>query len=621
MKACFLLLGLIYFSVTATSQPGTLDSSFGKYGYVVTKIPASLETHFEQSALQKDGKIVAVGWAAIPVGEKIDYHIVVARYNANGTLDPSFGSKGTVVTGFNGKDAFAYCATIQKDGKIVVGGRTQELDGSSSNVALVRYNMDGSLDATFGNKGKLVTSLAQDSQIKKILIQKNGKIVAVGFTQDFLLIRYNIGGTIDRSFGKNGIVLTDFNSGYDIAVSAAVQNDDKIVVAGNVGTTIGLARYRSNGSLDKSFGEKGKVITKLRNDLPQLSDIALQGDRIIVAGTIYKTSTELKDFDFLLARYTAAGALDNTFGNEGIVYTNFGNSSDEAVISVAVQNSEKILVGGGISRYSSRTAGFAFARYNKNGVLDPSFGTAGADGIASSDFKPSPDANYYNYIYAINVNKNKLYCVGLNKLAADNGNLASTQGIVASYVLDNKNLSCTQGKTVASDKGMRSAVVSGINPVLTPSGNNSIIKFSMVGATTANGKGSVSGNVFNIGTTIVTYKLANDPLQSCSFLVIVEDKEAPVISNIVASPATLLPPNSKMQIVTVNYRLKDNFSKVSPSLSVTSNAGSKDDWEIVDAHHVRLRSVRAGQTYTITITAVDKAGNKSSKKINVVVSR
>src|SRR5439155_23171808 len=128
---------------------------------------------------------------------------------------------------------------------------------------------------------------------------------------------------------------------------------------------------------------------------------------------------------------------------------------------------------------------------------------------------------------------------------SDNGNLASTQGIVASYVLDNKNLSCTPSKIVATDKGLCSAVVSGIGPVLTPSGNNSIVRFSMTGATTENGKGNVSGKVFNAVATTVTYKLADDPLQSCSFLVTVEDKEAPVISNIIASPASLWPPNHK----------------------------------------------------------------------------
>ena len=621
MKTHFLFLLFCYFSLAAAAQPGTVDSSFGKNGFVVTKVPGSSETHFEQSTLQSDGKIVAVGWAAFPITTGINYDMVVVRYNSDGTLDPSFGTAGIVTTDFNDKSDFAYSVAIQKDGKIVAGGRTQELDGSASNAALVRYTTDGTLDASFGNGGKIVTTLTEDSQIKKLLIQKNGKIVAVGFTQDFLLIRYNANGKTDRSFGKDGIVLTDFTGGYDIVVSAAVQADNKIVVAGNVDRYIGLARYTNDGSLDKSFGTGGKVVTKLRNDLPQLSDIAIQANAIVVAGTLYKTSTDLKEYDFFLARYTTTGVLDNSFGTGGIAFTDFGHNYNEGVISIAIQNDEKIIAGGGVSPDMAKSAGFALGRYNINGALDPSFGAAGIPGITRNDFRPTPRGQYYNYTYAIQANKNRLYCVGINKLAADDGSLASTQGIVVAYILENKNLACTQSKTVATDAGLGTAVVSGIDPVLTPSGNNNGVRFTMTGATTENGTGTVSGKPFNAGITTVTYKLANDPLQSCSFLVTVQDKEAPVISHISASPASLWPPNKKMQLVSVAYRLKDNYSKVDPSLSVTSNTGKASDWEVIDDHHVQLRSGSPGQTYTLTITASDKDGNKSSNNITVVVSK
>src|SRR5262249_21068332 len=151
------------------------------------------------------------------------------------------------------------------------GVKAKEGHGSDESFAVVRYNLDGSLDKTFAGSGQVTTNLSSAPDVARdIVIQPDGKILAAGWggggatARDFAVVRYNADGTLDSSFGSKGTVPTDINNkAADAGEAMALQSDGKIVVAGMTGyaNDLALVRYNANGSLDTSFGTGGKVIT------------------------------------------------------------------------------------------------------------------------------------------------------------------------------------------------------------------------------------------------------------------------------------------------------------------------------------------------------------------------
>jgi len=218
--------------------------------------------------------------------------------------------------------------------------------------------------------------------------QPDGKLVAAGTTYinygtDFALARYNSDGTLDSSFGNGGKVTLNFGP-WDQGTSVAVQQDGKIVIAGganNVYTDFGLARYNSDGTLDSSFGVSGIVITQFES--PQFGHVSatpysmvLQQDgKIVLAGVGNIDGGE----GFALARYNSNGTLDPSFGTGGKVTTEFGTLQQgfswAFANSLALQVDGKIVAAG--SAYLGQSENFALVRYNSDGTLDSSFGTSG----------------------------------------------------------------------------------------------------------------------------------------------------------------------------------------------------------------------------------------------------
>src|SRR5262249_7843170 len=242
--------GATNFALARYNSDGTLDASLGAGGIVTTAF--DFPGHFDgvfTVLRQPDGKFVAVGSTV----SNLFASFALARFNANGTLDASFGTGGIVTTGF-GVSAEATSAVVQADGKIVAAGYAN-LDGGQS-FALARYNSNGTLDTTFGTGGKVGTAFVSGSasytQAFSVAVQPDGRIVAAGYTEigaclfnglelpcfDFALARYNSNGTLDASFGTSGRVTTDFGGPNDQAEAVAVQPDGKIVVAGERGANI-----------------------------------------------------------------------------------------------------------------------------------------------------------------------------------------------------------------------------------------------------------------------------------------------------------------------------------------------------------------------------------------------
>jgi uncharacterized delta-60 repeat protein len=368
----------------AAGAGGDLDASFGAGGKVLTDFSGSgSQDILNGVAIQKDGKIVTAGLSR--ASGNADF--ALARYNTDGSLDTSFGSGGKVLTDFSGSSGYdeANVVTIQKDGKIVAAGIS---GGGPYDFALARYNANGSLDTSFGSGGKVLTDLGGTGDgAYALAIQKDGKIVAAGFSNangsgdydDFALARYNANGSLDRSFGSGGKVVTEIGAFSDAAYAVAIQGNGKIVAAGYTccgSFDFALARYNKNGSLDRSFGSGGKVLTNFSGSFyGEAHAVAIQENGKIVAAGV---STATGYDDFALARYNANGSLDTSFGSGGKVVTNFTGSSYDGARAVAIQSNGKIVAAG----FSNATGyyhndDFALARYNADGNLDTSFGSGG----------------------------------------------------------------------------------------------------------------------------------------------------------------------------------------------------------------------------------------------------
>lgn len=361
-----LLTGLAGFAQRA----GDLDVTFDGDGKVTTSIGSSHDEAYS-IAIQPDGKIVAVGYSLLNIS---NYDFAVVRYNSDGTLDSSFGSNGKVTTDLGLSEDFAQSVKIQPDGKIIVEGRTAKM------IRLIRYNTNGSLDSTFGIGGQVYTSLRYSGNlIEPLILQPDGKILIggaaySGSNADVALARYNTDGSLDSSFGTGGQGVSAIGTGDDVVTSLAVQHDGKIVVAccvyDGVTSKLALARFNTTGTLDNSFGENGKVIMALSwvEEYREYNLAIKSNDMIVVAGVSYNGL----DRDFALARLNTDGSLDNSFN----VNTDIGTNQDDYPTSLTVQPDGKIVVAG-VTVGSNLSYDFALARYNSDGTLDSSFSTDG----------------------------------------------------------------------------------------------------------------------------------------------------------------------------------------------------------------------------------------------------
>ncbi|MBK6551856.1 MAG: hypothetical protein IPG11_15835 [Flavobacteriales bacterium] len=340
LTALFLALG-----TTTSAQPGSLDGDFDADGKVTTAFGTG-DDFGESVAIQLDGKIVVAG--STKNGTDMDF--ALARYNTDGTLDNSFSADGKVTTAFGTANDYGKSVAIQQDGKVVVAGFTH--NGTNNDFAIARFNTDGTLDNSFSVDGKVTTDFGTDDQGHSVAIQPDGKIVVAGYSgsgssYDYAVVRYNMDGTLDNSFSVDGKVTTDFGADRDYGRSMALQPDGKIIVAGASynGSVyhFALARYNTDGSLDNSFSVDGKVTTDFGTAGDYGESIAIQPDgRIVVCGyASYGTNNS----DFAVARYNSDGTLDNSFSVDGKVTTDFGPATDDGR-SVTIQPDGKILVAG-----------------------------------------------------------------------------------------------------------------------------------------------------------------------------------------------------------------------------------------------------------------------------------
>lgn len=372
------------FMVTRFNSDGSLDTNFGSEGIVVTSVRN--EDKVTGLIIQPDGKLVVAGYAdsCSLFGDACEDFALV-RYSSDGALDTSFGDGGIALTDFGSRADRARTLIIQTDGKLVAAGSYYDTSNRVTGLAMAYYNTDGSLDSGFGSGGKVATHIIDVAYA--LANHPDGKLVAAGsvddgFNMDFALVRYDLTGSPDTSFGSNGKVVTnfivaDFGYGGGDAYALVIQPDGKLVVAGSTSSHkyFAVVRYNPDGTLDNSFGSKGRVITNFGAENTIAKALLIQPDGKLVAAGV-------SGYKFAAARYNPDGTLDQTFGAGGIITTSLGTGS--SANAVAIQPDGKLVLAG------SNLGRFALVRYNSDGSLDISFG---AGGIVTNSFSSSDSAN------------------------------------------------------------------------------------------------------------------------------------------------------------------------------------------------------------------------------------
>jgi uncharacterized delta-60 repeat protein len=372
--------GFNQFTLARYNPDGTSDTGFGSGGQVVTTI-ANNGSSIHGAAIQPDGKIVAVGEAFVKTSKgpyaTVKDEFAVARYTTSGALDTTFGGtknkNGTVsnagetfLSFGSGKDVASAAAfeTVNGSTKIIVAGWTNSVTGHPE-IALARYNPDGSLDTTFGGTGTVVTSIPNTSlypATNAVAVQPDGKIVVAGLTNGpgpypAFLARYNVNGSLDTTFGTNGLAVSQFTP-QDGFSGVAIQSNGQIVAAGSGSVDsnfIGeVARYNPNGSLDTTFGGGAGVVLAPSQGSQYFAVVLQNNGQIIAAGTGSNGTT-------LVTRFNADGSLDTTYGSGGSTIVAIGQVAQYN--AVAIQPSDGEAVAAGFASNSWPAENFLVARY------------------------------------------------------------------------------------------------------------------------------------------------------------------------------------------------------------------------------------------------------------------
>jgi uncharacterized delta-60 repeat protein len=308
---------------------------------------------------------------------------------------------------------------LQEDGKIIVAGYSST-SSDTADIVLGRYNMDGSIDSSFGTNGLVTTRYGAITLVASIAIQKDKKIIVgannpdQGVNNNIVLIRYSSAGEVDSSFGTNGNVSADISNRAERLSKLVIQGDDKIVVSATsfdytYKDSIAVLRYLPGGTLDQSFNKNGKNVYGY-NDLSvgAGSCIIKQDGTILVCGYI---AYDLTKWGFIVVQYRSNGLIDSSFGTNGVAFTDFGNG--RAASSSLVQQSDgKIIICGTYQpdgAYHDSSA-FALARFMVNGDIDNDFGTAGrVITYFDGDYHFTKDAEANNIFIQ---NENKIVVTG-----------------------------------------------------------------------------------------------------------------------------------------------------------------------------------------------------------------
>lgn len=371
---------------------GTIDTSFDSDGYATTDVlSAAGQDQCRVVAIQADGKIICSGMA--DADNSGLFRFMAVRFTTAGALDTTFNGTGKFTIDPSGTGNYSECraGAIQGDGKfLLVGTSYPPASTTATQISIVRLTTGGVLDNTFDGDGISFRQLLGGSPDfgYGVAVQSDNKVVVVGSTADgtsgnIVLARYNVNGTLDTSFDTDGLVITGAaaTTYNESGRGVLIQPDGKIVVGGDeIGQgspapphKLMALRYLTSGALDTSFDTDGIALAPLGTNGGAGYAVARDASgNILVAGSITDVSTE---WDFAVARWSAAGVLDTGFGTNGVARINVSSSAVDEAYAMAIQPDGKIVLAG--YAYVGSKQYFALVRLTTAGVLDPTFGTGG----------------------------------------------------------------------------------------------------------------------------------------------------------------------------------------------------------------------------------------------------
>jgi uncharacterized delta-60 repeat protein len=377
MKTLFFAIVAV---TAATAQPGTLDQTFSEDGKLTVSLSTANNTA-NAIAVQPDSKIIIAG----TVVNTANADFGVTRYNADGSIDLTFNATGKALVDFN--NTFDHCAgmALQPDGKIVLGGYTD--NGNGFDFALARLNSNGTPDTTFGIGGKKTAHFEFTVFANALALQPDGKILIAGFAigaeSNLLTVaRFRADGAPDTTFGNQGKIMVPVGEGAAIANAICVQDDQKIVVAGQVMNEAMfrweslVSRFNANGTPDTDFGTQGHGIVAVPAKDYIVNAIAIEPDgKILTAGV---TSTSPSTSKTTLARYLPNGTLDLTFAQDGIGIVPLGPLANQPESMLLLDG--KIIVAGSLQQGNADR--FVLASFGSDGLPTASFGDNGVTATA-----------------------------------------------------------------------------------------------------------------------------------------------------------------------------------------------------------------------------------------------
>ncbi len=337
------------FRIIRYLSDGSLDSAYGNNGVVEISVhdicPGCWEMDALAIALQSDGHALVGGTVTEASGSFANELGFVARFDTDGSLDPTFGTAGSSFADLTPQDDISWftALAILPSGDIVAAGT------GGGNIALARFSGSGALDTTFGDNGVSRLKLVKGwTEVDDLLVQDDGKLVLSGAHRykEYILARLEPDGSPDTSFANGGIVTTIFGRGraYTIANDVALQADDTYVIAGSVGGTMTLARYSSGGAIDSTFGNAGKIRTRLWARKAFGVGLTVRPNGTILVGG----SREGKRWKFVIAAFGPHGDLERSFGNRGIITTRFPSPRAYASTAVDAPGDKFVIAGGGV---------------------------------------------------------------------------------------------------------------------------------------------------------------------------------------------------------------------------------------------------------------------------------
>ncbi len=390
-KITILFAFVMAFQMMNAQNPGDLDMSFGENGIVQTAIGDDeyLVDQLTSITLQPDGKIIAMGSSR----EGSQKRIAFVRYNEDGSIDTSFGNNGIVIV-IPYAEVYlsaAMDAAILEDGKIAVCARIYDPNQpiASSIPVMIKMNSDGSMDQTFGDNGLIVYDMGENSCfVGDMAVQEDGKFLFTGYYNDALLVmRLNADGSIDESYGTNGVFQMEVNNTMSFSNDIALQEDGKAVIAGNAydydvyGQAIpkpAVLRLNEDGTLDTSFGDNGIMMMSFGEGNDYATTIKVQKDgKILVGGNSWDANAPILKYSCVAVRLNEDGSMDDTFAESGMFRMRYYDEGENYVTDIIEAEDNNIYMAISVTHQWGNINAMGVTCLSSDGKLRTDFGENG----------------------------------------------------------------------------------------------------------------------------------------------------------------------------------------------------------------------------------------------------